>query len=55
MSNTFENLKAGLERAIAHANGEIRLYTLEVQLPGRPKAMSPQSTSILDKLLRSTG
>lgn len=52
MSNSFDNLKAGLERAIAHAHGEIRLDTKEVQLPGKPKAMSAKQIAILrrDKL-----
>ncbi len=40
MSETFENLKAGLERAISHAKGEIRMDTRSVKLPDRPKAMS---------------
>ena len=47
MKNAFENLKTGLERAIAHAQGEIRLDTATVRLPEKPKAMSARQIAVL--------
>ncbi|MBN1942334.1 MAG: type II toxin-antitoxin system MqsA family antitoxin [Phycisphaerae bacterium] len=45
--NAFGHLKNGLERAISHARGEIRLDTQTVQLPDKPAPMSAQKISAL--------
>lgn len=41
MKREFENLKAGLQRAVSHAEGTIRLDTETVRLPDKPQPMSP--------------
>lgn len=43
----FDNLKDGLNRAIAHAEGEIRLDTETVLLPDKPAPMSAKEISKL--------
>jgi len=39
--SVFDDLKTGLERAIGHAEGTIRLDTRTVRLPDKPRPMSP--------------
>ena len=56
-NKAFENLKTGLEQAIAHAKGGIRLDTREVELPDPPKPMTAKQIARLrrDKLHLSQG
>ncbi len=49
----FRRIKAGLENAIAHAQGRKTLTVREVELPAPPKRMSPsQITRLRAKKLR---
>ncbi len=45
--SVFDNLKNGLTRAIAHAEGRIRLDTETVLLPEKPAPMSAKEISNL--------
>lgn len=46
---TFENLKSGLEQAIAHSRGQITLETRTVRLPDPPRPMTPKQIIALRK------
>jgi putative transcriptional regulator len=46
-NSAFEDLKAGLEEAIAHAEGRICLDTETVRLPDPPQPMSGQEIAAL--------
>ena len=53
----FDNLKSGLEQAIAHGKGQIHLNTRLVELPDPPKPMTARQIARLrrDKLRLSQG